>query len=159
MAIQGGRPVDRQISALLFVRDAPQAFAFYQRAFETEVLLRHDPPGGGDLRIGSGVVSVLAANPRREAEPQCGGPFSPEYLGGSGTVLQFYVTDVDAAVSRAVAAGAKVIRPVEDIVTGDRIAMLQDPFGHQWLLATARETITAEEFERREADLRKPRQP
>ena len=156
MALQGSRPVDRQVSALVFVRDAPQAVAFYQRAFETKLLRRYEPPGGGDLRIGTSVVSVMAANPRREAAPGRGGPFSPEYLGGSGTVLQFYVSDVDAAVSRAVAAGAKVTRPIEDVVTGDRIAMLQDPFGHQWLLATARETITLEELKRREAELRRP---
>jgi predicted enzyme related to lactoylglutathione lyase len=43
------------------------------------------------------------------------------------------VPDVDAAVERAVEAGAKVDEPATDRVWG-RIAILADPFGHGFCL-------------------------
>lgn len=43
--------------------------------------------------------------------------------------LDFVVTDIDAAVARAVAAGAKLERPIQDRKWG-RMANLADPFGH-----------------------------
>jgi len=43
------------------------------------------------------------------------------------------VNDVDAAVERAVAAGAKLEAPAKDAAYG-RIAMLADPFGHGFCL-------------------------
>jgi len=60
-----------------------------------------------------------------------------------------YVPDVDAAVARAVAAGGKAVRPVEDQFYGDRSGTLVDPFGHQWTLATHVEDVSPEEMERR----------
>jgi predicted enzyme related to lactoylglutathione lyase len=43
------------------------------------------------------------------------------------------VDDVDAAVARAVGAGAKLEAPAKDTAYG-RIAMLADPFGHGFCL-------------------------
>ena len=43
------------------------------------------------------------------------------------------VEDVDAAVTRAVAAGARLEAPAKDTAYG-RIAMLADPFGHGFCL-------------------------
>jgi predicted enzyme related to lactoylglutathione lyase len=43
------------------------------------------------------------------------------------------VDDVDAAVARAVSAGAKLEAPAKDTAYG-RIAMLADPFGHGFCL-------------------------
>ena len=47
--------------------------------------------------------------------------------------LDVVVDDVDAAVERAVAAGAKLEAPAKDTPYG-RIAMLADPFGHGFCL-------------------------
>jgi predicted enzyme related to lactoylglutathione lyase len=47
--------------------------------------------------------------------------------------LDVVVDDVDAAVARAVAAGAKLEAPATDAPYG-RIAMLADPFGHGFCL-------------------------
>ena len=46
------------------------------------------------------------------------------------TGLHVYVENVDAVVKRAVAAGAKLVRPVKDQFYGDRSGTLIDPFGH-----------------------------
>ena len=74
---------------------------------------------------------------------------SPQTLGGSGTGLMFYVEDVDAVFHRAVNAGAKVDKPVQDQFYGDRNATLTDPFGHKWTIATHIEDVSVEEMERR----------
>jgi len=42
------------------------------------------------------------------------------------------VDDPDAAFERAVAAGASVVRPVEDQPYGWRVGRILDPFGHHW---------------------------
>jgi hypothetical protein len=47
-----------------------------------------------------------------------------------------YLPNVDAAFARAVAAGAKVFKPVMDQFYGDRSGQLEDPFGHIWWVAT-----------------------
>jgi len=47
----------------------------------------------------------------------------------------WYVDDVDAAYHRALSAGAISIVPPADQPFGDRIAILQDPFGFQWIAA------------------------
>jgi len=62
-----------------------------------------------------------------------------------------YVDDVDATVSRAVQAGARLDRPVADQFYGDRSGGLTDPFGHVWFVATHKEDVPPDELERRAA--------
>jgi PhnB protein len=50
---------------------------------------------------------------------------------------------------RAVAAGAKLIRPIEDKFYGDRTGSIEDPFGHVWHLATHKEDLSMAELRRR----------
>jgi len=63
--------------------------------------------------------------------------------------LMLYVEDVDALADRAVAAGAKVVRPVQDQFYGDRSGTFSDPFGHVWTIATHKEDVSHEEVMRR----------
>jgi PhnB protein len=60
-----------------------------------------------------------------------------------------YIPDVDRVVERAVAAGAKILKPVQDQFYGDRSAFIQDPFGHLWGVATHVEDVAPQEFEER----------
>jgi PhnB protein len=60
-----------------------------------------------------------------------------------------YVADVDAAIDRAVKAGAKLVQPAEDQFWGDRMGTVLDPFGHRWMLGTHKEDVSAEEMKRR----------
>lgn len=59
------------------------------------------------------------------------------------------VDDADAAVERAVKAGAKLIQPVENQFWGDRRGTVVDPFGHKWMLGTHVEDVDPEEMKRR----------
>ena len=62
-----------------------------------------------------------------------------------------YLNDVDAMYKRAVAAGAKSEREPKDEFWGDRTAMVKDPFGNSWSLATDTEDVPPEEMGKRMA--------
>ena len=50
--------------------------------------------------------------------------------------LYLYVDDVDATHRRALDAGAVSLEPPEDLSYGDRRAMIEDPCGNHWQVAT-----------------------
>jgi PhnB protein len=52
-------------------------------------------------------------------------------------------------VKRAARAGATVLRPLRDEFFGDRVALLEDPFGHKWRVATRKEEVPPVEMQRR----------
>jgi uncharacterized glyoxalase superfamily protein PhnB len=78
----------------------------------------------------------------------------PQSLKGSPVTIHLYVTDVDATVERAVAAGAKVTMPVDDMFWGDRYGRIEDPFGHLWSIATHTRDLSPQEIEAAAAALR-----
>lgn len=77
------------------------------------------------------------------------GNHSAESIGASPVSLYVYLPDVDKTVDKAVANGAKILKPVEDQFYGDRSGFLRDPFGHLWGLATHKEDVSALEIEKR----------
>jgi len=69
--------------------------------------------------------------------------------------LMIYIPEVDKVFQRAISAGAKETRPVQDQFYGDRSGNLTDPFGHVWTVSTHVEDVTPEEMNRRMAELPK----
>ena len=70
------------------------------------------------------------------------GGMTPQTLGDSPVMIHLYVEDVDAFARQAVAAGAKLIRPVRDEARGDRVCTLLDPLGHRWMIATHKRDVS-----------------
>ena len=68
---------------------------------------------------------------------------------GIAVSLYLYIPEVDRVFDKAVAAGAKVIKPVQDQFYGDRSGFIADPFGHLWGLATHVEDVSPQEMEER----------
>jgi PhnB protein len=134
----------------LIMDDAARAIDFYKRAFGATELMRYDAPGGkighAEIRVGDSVIMLADEHPEM-------GYRSPKALGGSPVSILLYLADVDGQFERAVAAGAKSLRPVENQFYGDRSGTLEDPFGHVWTLATHVEDLSHEEIKRREAAL------
>lgn len=132
----------------LIVKDASRAIDFYKKAFGATELVRMPGPGGkiGHAEIKIGDSPIMLAD-----EVQGMGFRSPESLGGSPIGILLYVEDVDAVFSEAVAAGAKVQRPVADQFYGDRTGGVTDPFGHVWYIATHKEDVSSEEMKKRAA--------
>jgi PhnB protein len=139
------------LTPYLIVKGAARAIEFYQRAFDATVLFRMDQPDGrvghAELRIGDSRLMLADEFPEIGAS-------GPEAIGGSPVTMFLYVEDVDATAARAVAAGARLTRPVADQFYGDRTGGVTDPFGHVWLLATHVEDVSPEELQRRAAEQR-----
>ena len=138
------------LTPYLCCKDASRAIAFYVRAFGATETMRLAEPGG---KIGHAEISVGGASIMLSDEYPDHGVRSPLSIGGTPVKLHLYVDDVDAVVARAAAAGATVVRPVQDQFYGDRSGEVADPFGHHWMLSTKTERLTAEEIQRRYAQL------
>jgi PhnB protein len=136
----------------LMVQGAANAIEFYKKAFGAKELMRMADPSGkiahAEVQIGDSRIMLADEN-------QEWGNKSPQSLGGSPVFIALYVKDVDATISQAVAAGAKVLIPVADQFYGDRTGRLVDPFGHIWMVSTHKEDVNPEEMMRRFADLMK----
>lgn len=130
----------------LCVHGAAEAIAFYAKAFRAVETMRLTEGDGriahAEVRIGGTPIMLSDEHPEE-------GVRSPASLGGTPVAIYLYVPDVDAFVERAVAAGARLERPVADQFYGDRSAVLVNPFGHQWFFATRIEEVSPEEAQRR----------
>lgn len=131
------------ITPHLVCAGAADAIAFYTKAFGAVELLRLPGPGGklmhAALRIGDSTLMLVDEMPEW-------GALGPKALKGSPVTIHLYVADVDAAVEKAVAAGAKVTMPVTDMFWGDRYGQLEDPFGHRWSVATHKRDVSSDEM-------------
>ncbi|WP_332811645.1 VOC family protein [Sphingomonas sp.] len=133
------------VTPYLIVDGAAAAIAFYREAFGATEVLRlpmGDKIGHAEVKIGDSHVMLSDEWPDMEM-------VGPAKRGGTSVSLALYVTDVDLAFARALSAGAREERAVEDQFYGDRTGTLIDPFGHRWSLATHIEDVAPEEMQRR----------
>ena len=135
----------------LIVKGAAQAIEFYRKAFGAVEEARLPAPDG---RIMHAMVRIHGDAVMLVDEMPEWGALGPKSLKGSPVTLHVYVEDVDAAVQRAVDAGAKVTMPVADMFWGDRYGKLEDPFGHQWSLATHKREVSMEEARKAMEEMR-----
>jgi len=124
-----------------------EAIEFYKKAFGAEVGGVMPAPDGkkimhAAIRIGNAHVFLVDDFPEF-----CGGKSqSPKALKGTPVTIHRYVPDVDAAIKRAVDAGATVMMPVADMFWGDRYGVVTDPFGHNWSMATHIKDLTPDQM-------------
>jgi PhnB protein len=113
----------------LSVRRGRAAVEFYKAAFGAVEVYRV----GGDedneavvsqLTVGDASFWVADESPEH-------GTFSPESVGGGTVRLLLIVDDPDAAIARAVAAGASEVSAAAD-EHGWRLGRIADPFSHHW---------------------------
>jgi PhnB protein len=142
----------RGATPYLCVKDAAKALDFYKKAFGASELMRMGEPGGkighAEIKIGEAIIMLADEFPDY-------GYLSPQSIGGTPVSMMIYVEDVDGFVNKAVAAGATVMRPVEDQFYGDRSAQLEDPFGHRWHFATHIEDVSPDEMKKRHDEFMK----
>ncbi len=60
--------------------------------------------------------------------------------------MHLHVGAVDRLASRAVEAGAEMVREPTDYAHGERQCRIRDPFGHEWLLGHSLEELSDEEI-------------
>ena len=128
----------------LICAGAADAIEFYKKAFNAVDLGRLAGPQGklmhAAIRIGDSTVMLVDEMPEW-------GALGPKSLKGSPVTIHLFVEDVDSFVARAVAAGAKITMPLDDMFWGDRYCKVEDPFGHHWSIATHIREVSPEEMQ------------
>lgn len=136
------------VTPYLIVKNAAQAIEYYKKVFGATELFRMAGPDGkvghAELQIGNARIMLADENPNMGE-----GHASASRIGASPVSLYLYIPDVDRVVERAVAEGAKLLKPVQDQFYGDRSGFVQDPFGHLWGVATHVEDVSPQEIEAR----------
>ena len=146
MADKSTSTLPHTITPYLAVRDAVRAIEFYKKVFGATVSIRISEASGriGHASLKFGDSEVFLSDEYPEI-----GVSSPETVGGTTFALYIYVEDVDKVTEQAVAAGAVLLREVQDEPDGDRRGRLRDPFGHEWMVATRKEVLSNEELRER----------
>ena len=114
-------------------RNAPAAIDWLCKVFGFERHAVYEGANGtiahAELTLGNGMIMLGSGK-----DDESGRGFkSPAELGGIETrSVYIVVPDADAAYARAVAAGANVIRPLQDTPYGSRDFAVKDPEGHSW---------------------------
>ena len=128
------------VTPYLMVQGAERLLEFLKQAFGAEVRDCTRRPDGAimhsDIRIGDSVLELSEAN---------------ENWKPMNCAIHLYVEDADATYRRALEAGATSLYEPDVKHYGDREAGVKDPSGNFWFIATHKEEVSKEEFERRMA--------
>lgn len=139
-----------RVTPYLIVEGAAAAIEFYTNVLGATERMRMPGPGGtvghAEIELGGSLIMVADEAPDM-------GIRGPRTIGGSPVTLHVYVADVAAVFDAAVAAGAKVLRPLEDQFYGDRSGQFEDPFGHRWNVASRVVDVPPDELARRAAEM------
>jgi PhnB protein len=134
------------VIAYLAVDDAAKAIEYYKRAFGAKERVKMEGPPGkishAELEIGDSVIMLSDPFPQSPLK-------TPKELGGTTASMLLYVEDVDEVVQQAVDAGAKITMEIENQFWGDRFGRVEDPFGHNWQIATHVEDVAPDEMAKR----------
>ena len=137
-----------QVVPYLCVDGASAAVEFYCAVFGATERMRMAEPDGRlghvELEIGTAVIMLSDEFPDL-------GVLAPKTVGGTPVTMSVYVEDVDEVFRRAIGAGATALRAVENQFYGDRTGRFEDPFGHQWSVATHVEDVSLQDMARRAA--------
>jgi PhnB protein len=128
----------------LVVEDVAAAVDFYERALGARVTrVLHLPDGSiaiADMAIEGLPVALAAPVPGTSLA-------TPRSTATSVAAYRFAVPDADAAMDRAVSAGATVHSPVQDAFWGVRTGEVLDPSGHRWAFDQPMREVSVEEIE------------
>jgi PhnB protein len=126
-------PDQPTLAPQLSVRRGREAVEFYKEAFGAREVYRvggddHNESVVSQLAVGDSMFWVADESPEHEN-------FSPEAVGGGTVRMALVVPDPDAAMGRAIAAGAHEVVPVQQ-GHGWRLGRVVDPYGHHWEIGT-----------------------
>lgn len=144
-----GRPHSAtSLTPFLAIPGAAAAIEFYRDVFGARVVDVTEFGGvvaHADLDFGQGILQLGDPNPEYHLVASPTGDDDCYSMG-------LYVSDVDAVVEKAVAAGSTVREAPSHFVSGDRYASIRDPFGVRWSIMTRVEDLSDEESSRRVAE-------
>src|SRR5262245_58934832 len=99
------------VTPYMIISGASKALDYYQKALGAKLIMRMDGPDGrvghAEIKIGDSHIMLADEFPEMGAR-------SPKTLGGAGMSLMIYLENVDAAYERAIQAGGKELRPLQN---------------------------------------------
>ena len=132
----------------LIVSDGLAALNFYKEVFGAEagdLMMAQD---GKRVMHGEFVLDGHKVFVSDEFSASEGGTCkTPETLGGTCVRVTIQVDNADQVVERAMARGARILMPVQDMFWGARYGKIVDPFGHEWGINQQLKEQTQEETE------------
>ena len=139
-----------RVTPYLIVDGADDAIRFYSNVLGAKERMRMGGPEGkvghAELEIGESVVMLADEHPEMGAR-------GPRSIGGTPVMIHTYVEDVDRVFRAALDRGANQLQAVEDKFYGDRSGTFEDPFGHQWSVASHVRDVPPEEIEQAAAEM------
>src|SRR5437016_12060936 len=130
----------------LIVSNGLAALEFYKQAFNAAEGHQMMAPDGKRLLHGELILDGHKFFISDEFDASEGGTCkTPQTLGGTCVRVTLEVDNADQLVERAVAGGASVLMPVQDMFWGARYGKIVDPFGHEWGINQQLEEKSAEE--------------
>jgi PhnB protein len=117
----------------LIVNDGMAALKFYEEVFGGQ--LGHNMMAKDGKRLMHGEVTVdghLVFVSDEFTAAEGGMCKTPQTLGGTSVRITLQTDEADEVVERAVARGAKILMPLQDMFWGARYGQIEDPFGHVW---------------------------
>ncbi len=143
-------PGMRTVTPYLAIVGAAQALEFYKKAFGAKEISRQALPDGklmhAAMKIGDSMIMMSDEFPGSNLR-------GPSGVGTTTVMLHVYTKDVDKLWARALAAGARVAMPLDNVFWGERYGQLQDPFGHLWTLSMRIPMSAAEKAEKQRASM------
>jgi PhnB protein len=133
------------VTPYILVQGADKLIDFLKNAFDAKETERFSMPDGtighAEVRLGDSVIMLSDAR---------GEEYKPLATG-----IHLYVENCDATYQRALEAGATSTMQPADQFYGDRSAGIKDQFENHWWIATHKEDLSKEEFNKRMDDFRK----
>lgn len=137
MTPKSSQNIKTTVTPYLAIKGAAAAIEFYKNAFGAREVVRLPDTNGkishAEIHIGSARILISDEYPEIDV-------LSPKSIGGSPVLIILDVEDVDAVFSQALAAGATMVRPLQDGFDSTlRTGKLNDPFGHRWMITTSKD--------------------
>jgi PhnB protein len=130
-------------TAVLCVSHLNDATEFYRQAFGAKEHRRLWSPSGKvagqEVSIGDSRIMLMSESPERGLQ-------SPKSLGACSGIVHLFLADAEDVFARATSAGASVVEPLTRQYWGDLTGMLEDPYGHRWIIAQRLEDLSEEEI-------------
>ena len=115
----------------LTVDDGDAAIQFYEAAFGAQCDNRMPSDDGrvmhASLKINGGYVMLSD-----DIMEGGGGTAAPRKAGATTVTIHLEYPDAEPPWQKAVAAGAEVVMPLDNMFWGAQYGKLRDPFGHVW---------------------------
>ncbi|MDR4467499.1 MAG: VOC family protein [Nitrospira sp.] len=138
----------QSVTPYLIINGAERAITFYKKAFGAKEVMRvsgpHGTLGHAEIEINGHRLMLADEYPDMNCRVHTHSV--------AHRFIHVYVKNSDATVNKAVAAGAKLHRPVQDQFYGDRSGSIEDPFGHTWHIATHTRGVPLKEMKKQAAD-------